>query len=305
MPLVSIVVPVYNAAPYLEQCVNSILSQSEQNIEIILVDDGSTDESGKICNSFAQRFHNIKIVHQSNKGANLARWRGVQFSDGEWISFVDADDTLPVSAYDNLLKKATSETDIVIGKMDGRDLPDSMSLFNYRACCISGEKIHSGPVCKLYRRSLFEARVFDIPQQIIMGEDFIMNIRLAFNTSKPPKFVNRKVYNYRWNANSIMHSHFHTISHSERFLGCVIESIPYNERDHYLKCINFVRWKSLALVIYDRPSDISWKNSSFYLDIKNDIKNHRMKLTIKQKLALMPRNDISKRIIYKLISWLS
>lgn len=305
MSFVSVVVPVYNAEPYLKDCVDSILSQSNQNFELILVDDGSSDGSGMICENFAKSYTKIKVVHQRNSGANQARWKGVQVADGEWITFVDADDTLPLSAIDDLLNKANPDTDIVIGKMDDRVLPDKMSLSDYRVNCITGEKIHTGPVCKLYRRDLFDAHVFDIPQEIVMGEDFVMNVRLAFNTSKSPAFVNKIVYNYRMNPNSIMHRHIHTLEHSERFLNCVIASIPVDEFNNYQKYVIVLKWKSLSLVIYDRPSDRTWKNSALWRDFENDTKYHRIRLTLKQKMALLPRNELSKRIIYKLISWLS
>lgn len=303
--LISVVVPVYNAEPYLKDCVDSILSQSNQNFELILVDDGSSDGSGALSDSFAESHTKIKVVHQKNSGANQARWKGVQVAGGEWITFVDADDTLPIYAIDNLLNKANSDTDIVIGKMDNRFLPYTMSLSDYRVNCITGEKIHTGPVCKLYRRDLFDAHVFDIPQEIVMGEDFVMNVRLAFNTSKSPAFVNKIVYNYRMNPNSIMHRHVHTIEHSERFLNCVITSIPVDEIDYYQKYVYFLKWKSLSLVVYDRPSDRTWKKSTLWNDFENDLKNHRIRLTLKQKMALLPWNELSKRIIYKLISWLS
>lgn len=305
MSFVSIVVPVYNAEPYLKDCVDSILSQSNQNFELILVDDGSSDGSGVICDNFAKSYTKIKVVHQRNSGANQARWKGVQDADGEWITFVDADDTLPLSAIDDLLNMSNSNTDIVIGKMDNRFLPDTMPLSDYRVNCITGEKIHTGPVCKLYRRSLFVAHVFDIPNEIIMGEDFIMNVRLAFNMRQSPVFVNKIVYNYRMNPRSIMHRHVHTIAHEERFLKGITESIPLSERDSYNGCLSFLKWKGLSLVIYDRPSDRSWMSSSLWKDLKDDIRNHRIRLTLKQKMALLPRNELSKRIIYKLISWLS
>lgn len=305
MPVASVVVPVYNAEPYLKDCVDSILSQSNQNFELILVDDGSSDGSGGICDDFAKSHTKIKVVHQRNSGANHARWKGVQVADGEWITFADADDTLPLSAIDDLLNKANPDTDIVIGKMDNRFLPDTMSLSDYRVNCIIGEKIHTGPVCKLYRRVLFDAHVFNIPQEIVMGEDFIMNVRLAFNTCKSPIFVNKIVYNYRMNPHSIMHRHVHTIAHEERFLKGITESIPLSKRDSYNGCLSFLKWKGLSLVIYDRPSDRSWMFSSLWKDLKDDIRNHRIRLTFKQKMALLPRNELSKRIIYKLISWLS
>ena len=91
-PLVSAIVPVYNVAPYLEQCLNSIVNQTYRNLEIILVDDGSTDESGAICDRYAEQDSRIRVVHQKNKGLSGARNSGLDIASGEYIIFIDSDD---------------------------------------------------------------------------------------------------------------------------------------------------------------------------------------------------------------------
>lgn len=91
-PLVSVIVPVYNVAPYLEQCLDSIVNQSYRNLEIILVDDGSTDDSGAICDRYAEQDGRIQVVHQKNKGLSGARNRGLDIASGEYVIFIDSDD---------------------------------------------------------------------------------------------------------------------------------------------------------------------------------------------------------------------
>lgn len=88
----SIIIPVYNASIYLQKCVNSILSQADLDIEIILVDDGSSDDSGRICDNFSETDSRVRTFHQPNAGASIARNVGLNHASGEWISFVDADD---------------------------------------------------------------------------------------------------------------------------------------------------------------------------------------------------------------------
>jgi glycosyltransferase involved in cell wall biosynthesis len=95
---ISIIVPVYNVAPYLERCLQSLAQQDYSTLEIILIDDGSTDGSEKICDEWAAKDERIKVLHQQNHGQAHARNRGLDMAQGEWISFVDADDYLATHA---------------------------------------------------------------------------------------------------------------------------------------------------------------------------------------------------------------
>ena len=91
-PRISIVVPVYNVEEYLEECIESIIKQSYPNIQIILVDDGSTDSSGLICDKYAQNDSRIEVIHQNNAGLVEARKAGLKRTIGEYVGFVDGDD---------------------------------------------------------------------------------------------------------------------------------------------------------------------------------------------------------------------
>ena len=91
---ISIIIPVYNVEDYLPQCIDSILIQSYKNIEIILVDDGSTDASGRICDDYAKSDNRICVIHTKNGGQSRARNIGIDSTKGEYITFVDADDTI-------------------------------------------------------------------------------------------------------------------------------------------------------------------------------------------------------------------
>ena len=93
-PVISVIIPVYKCEKYLENCVNSILNQTFSDFEIILVDDGSPDNSGKICDALAEKHGNITVLHQNNQGQAAARNNGVKIARGEWLHFVDADDTI-------------------------------------------------------------------------------------------------------------------------------------------------------------------------------------------------------------------
>lgn len=105
-PLVSVVIPVWNGAPYLERCLTSILSQSIREIEVIVVDDGSTDDTWAILTRMAERDSRIRPMHQENAGASVARNTGLDHCRGEYVRFVDADDAVPPDSLEHLLSSA-------------------------------------------------------------------------------------------------------------------------------------------------------------------------------------------------------
>lgn len=102
--LISIIVPVYNVDKYLSQCLNSLIISNMEEIEIILVDDGSTDRSGIICDEFANKYSFINVIHKRNEGLSSARNDGIKSARGKWISLIDSDD-LVVKGYLNIIKK--------------------------------------------------------------------------------------------------------------------------------------------------------------------------------------------------------
>ena len=103
---ISVIVPVYNAEAHLRKCLNSILHQTFKNIEVIVVNDGSTDSSGEICDQYAKEDKRIKIIHQEKKGVSAARNMGVSQAQGTFIGFVDGDDYLDQKMYEKLYEKS-------------------------------------------------------------------------------------------------------------------------------------------------------------------------------------------------------
>ena len=114
MPYLSVIVPVYNAEQYLHQCVDSILNQTLKDIEIILVDDGSTDNSGQICDEYEDEFSNIHVVHQKNTGLYGARLAGMEHCKTKYVTFVDADDFIELDAYAHAVEAMSNNIDIIL-----------------------------------------------------------------------------------------------------------------------------------------------------------------------------------------------
>lgn len=100
---ISIIVPVYNVEKYLSQCIESIINQNHKNIEIILVNDGSTDKSGDICDKYSLKDNRIKVIHKKNEGVSIARNTGLKVATGEYIAFVDGDDLVDKDIYTRLI----------------------------------------------------------------------------------------------------------------------------------------------------------------------------------------------------------
>ena len=117
MELISVIVPVYNVEKYLDECVNSILDQTYSNIEILLIDDGSTDNSPNICDFYEKQDNRVRVIHQQNGGLSLARNIGIEKSQGDFIVFVDSDDYISTDMLEvmiNEMKKNIESTSILM-----------------------------------------------------------------------------------------------------------------------------------------------------------------------------------------------
>lgn len=189
----SVIVPVYNIAPYVRRCIESLLCQSFLDFELLIIDDGSTDGSAAICDEYAGKEKCIRVIHQINAGVTAARRRGVEEAKGDWICFVDGDDILPQNAFCDLYGY-TSDVDIVIGRIhlvdiNGRILQRNcqeercLDFVNYLKALLE-HKVPLSPVGRIFRKSLFDPSILDLPPTIRRGEDYIMNVRLAIKSEK-------------------------------------------------------------------------------------------------------------------------
>ena len=167
----------------------SILSQSFTDFELILVNDGSTDLSGRICDECAAFDARVRVKHQTNGGRTRARHEGVKLSRGEWVTFVDSDDALATDALRMLSGRATADVDIVFG--NGYTLPcmarDFIPMAEFRHRAVRGEGTIGVPWGSFYRRTLLSDYVFDLPRDIYMGEDYIYWLRMVFATDLMPE----------------------------------------------------------------------------------------------------------------------
>ncbi len=149
--LISVIVPVYNAEEYLNRCINSLLNQLYTNLEIIIINDGSTDASLQICEDFKNKDTRIKVINQVNAGVSAARNAGLDQANGDVVAFVDADDYLPNDAYENMMRKF-SNVELVIGRIRYVDVCGS---FIKESNCLPANIESNDFIFDLYEESRF------------------------------------------------------------------------------------------------------------------------------------------------------
>ena len=201
-------VPVYNTEKYLSSCIRSLTEQSYQNIEIIIVDDGSTDKSPALCDSFACADERIHVIHQENRGMSHARNKGIDASKGELITFVDSDDEVFDSLFVTLLS-LMDESGAEISSAASQDMGRGgkrvyTSEEAMRHILTENTGLTTSVWGKLYRRELFDRVRF--PEDMIFEDYYIMPC--LFSAAKKIIHLDEGLYFYRINDESVTHSPF-------------------------------------------------------------------------------------------------
>lgn len=205
--MISIIIPAYNIAPYLTRCLDSLIAQSYSALEIIVVNDGSTDSTASIIDEYAARDRRIIAIHKENGGVSSARLAGIAVSSGEWIGFVDGDDYVEPEMFAHLLKNAI-EHDADISHCGYQMVFPSRVDYYYNTGklleqdhetglrdLIEGRFIEPGLVIKLYRHTLFDGLAERMDFSVKTNEDVLMNYWL-FKASRKSVFEDICPYHY-------------------------------------------------------------------------------------------------------------
>ena len=213
-PLVSCIIPVYNAERYLERCLDSILAQDYPNMEIVLIDDGSTDRSGDICDEYQRRYENVVVTHIPNGGASLARRKGIELAKGEYVTFVDSDDYFSphyVSELYALIEKfqvrisACNVKRVHVGEQPkfaiDMERDDSLLTFDELMPRFFKYEFWGFPG-KLYVKSLFEGISF---LKATLSEDYFVMMQL-FLRERQMAYTKTPLYFYEYHENSLSHT---------------------------------------------------------------------------------------------------
>ena len=214
-PLISVIVPVYKVEAYLPQCLDSICGQTYQNLEILLVDDGSPDRCGEICDQYAARDSRIRVLHKQNGGLSDARNAGMQQMTGSYLMFVDSDEMLPPNAVQTLFETALSENaELVIG--DHRRFSGMLPEENAKKKTVEVHRLTGSEAmrdmlqngcaawARLYQREIHQHIPFPVGE---INEDEAIAIQILENCTRVVK-TSEVVYYYRCRPESITTSDF-------------------------------------------------------------------------------------------------
>ena len=223
--LISVIIPVYNVEEYLEQCLETVCGQTYKNLEIILVDDGSTDGSGQICDEWSSKDNRIRVIHKQNGGVSSARNEGLKIATGDYIGFVDSDDWLEPEMYEKLLKGIEGADAVSCGYVDypyGEGVPVPKGTKVVPACGFPDAIIaifeRNGYFTtlwsKLFKRTIVyrEERFIPLDTSLSFGEDEVWLVTIL-RRCKKIAFVPEALYHWRPREGSV--TRFKTISEKQ------------------------------------------------------------------------------------------
>lgn len=286
-PLISIIVPVYNVEEFLPKCIDSILAQTYENLEIILVEDGTKDNSGQICDAYAEKDSRIKVIHKENGGLSSARNAGMDVARGEYFGFVDSDDWIEPETYECLMTVAQKyDADLVCGgryDVDGTTGERTIGLCPKREECISAMEM-LGRVCtwdncdsaawdKLYRRRLFDEIRYPLG---MYSEDIAIFYKLMEKANRVA-LCPKPLYNYLHRANSITTAKlsektFHYPNHTEVVYAYICQRHPeIKQQARFLR----VRGIAYAMMSIDLAGREAWQQyKDYYVRMKKELRTH-------------------------------
>ena len=276
---ISIIVPVYNVENYLERCVESILKQTYTNFELLLINDGSTDQSGELCDQLVSKNGNIKVFHLKNAGVSNARNVGIQNSTGEWITFVDSDDFITNDYLETLISAV--DGDDLIGFSIARlhhikngqitELPvfsgkeEKWSTEQTMRELLTTSKTSFFPVAKIFRREIISDFTFNTDYHL--AEDALFLTEILLKTKCTSVFIDKPIYYYdhrQGSATTSVNTHvFDTIEVYKIIVSDVFQIFPQLKTE----LVNRECWSYIT--VYDK---IIFTDSTEYQDEKTQLR---------------------------------
>jgi glycosyltransferase involved in cell wall biosynthesis len=218
-PLISVIVPVYNTEEYLKRCLDSIINQSYKNLEILCIDDGSTDNSGKICDEYALKDNRIKVIHKENGGLASARNAGLKTASGRYINTVDSDDWIEPHTYQYVMDIMIRYNPDLIKwayynvNKKGKKLPvpivsysgllEGQAVNEFIYDIIYGKNGTNSVWDTLFKKEIIKNNKLNIPEQITQGEDLYLLVSYLLHCKSVYLLSDKHFYNYFQNSSSL------------------------------------------------------------------------------------------------------
>ena len=315
---VSVIIPVYNTENYLNACVDSILHQADVSLEIILVDDGSTDASPIICDDYAQKHENIHVLHIQNSGPATAKNEGLKLAKGNYIALTDSDDRMePLMLHKMVSAGYEYDADIVCcnykqideqGNVSHLNSTNQQYVLNHEEGLIhffSKDKIYSQCWTKLYKRQMLTDNHIENDPGLRTDEDFIFNIR-AFVQAKTTVIVDEPLYEYTHRENSLAHAYFK--KNISQYIDNRIQRVKVTQDAVKNESDDIKHWSAVHIIMY--YNELLGKVALFpeyYLDkrVKDILRFIKQnKAILDQHYALCGFSKIGKILISYLPCWL-
>ena len=257
---VSVIIPVYNTEKYLASCVDSVLKQVGVSLEIILVDDGSTDTSASICDSYAQQHDNIKVLHIHNSGPATAKNEGLHIAQGNYIALTDSDDKMEPQMLQKMVSAGYEHNADIIccnykqideqGRGSHLNSTNQQYVLNHEEGLIhffSKNKIYSQCWTKLYKRQMLLEHHIENDPGLRTDEDFIFNIR-AFTKAKTTVIVDEPLYEYTHREGSLAHAYFK--SHISQYIDNRIKRVQVTQEAVKAESESVKEWSTVHIIMY-------------------------------------------------------
>ena len=298
-PKISVVVPVYKVEEFLPQCIESILSQTYTNFRVVLVDDGSPDRCGAICDEYALKDSRITVIHQVNGGVTRARATGVNASgECDYITFVDSDDSLPPTALQTLCALVDEKYDIIVGSYDRNTkkyINGEVDKVMFAEGILKGE-FSSAPYAKLFRRELFTDKVFGTTRDIVMGEDLVMNLHLIFACKRQIRMCDQVVYHYRDMPTGVMNTFKYTLEYLEKSYTVKKNAIP---EEYQMRCMPACLYNIAIfthLIVGNYLHEKCREKMPFHQLLLNDMQKYNFRQLPIERFALRFSNPLASLI---------
>lgn len=294
-PLVSVIIPVYNGERYLAAAVNSVLSQTYANWELFIVNDGSFDGTAALCDRFAAQDPRIKVFHQPNGGVNAARAKGIDNAAGDYLTFLDADDTFTPDAIEKMSDGFTEKADVVYC-----DIVDHFYTQKDYILALWKGAIKPGICTKMFRMSLFKQLDYSLDKRLVMGEDLLLNSMYALHINGARSISHDCYIINQENSTSVTKTFKHNWEYEKYFFSKVEElfvskcsAFPFFEQIQLL--INKCWLNAMKYVMLDNGR-INYSDTAFKT-VQSYFKHHIKDLGPSEMLIFMVRNPYLYRKI--------